>query len=146
MNCNFTQNSRMNFMHQTSRKQVLLLIATATILLGTALISKNDTDKNAPSAEIQKMDAMLLSDLRHQEIEFTDETKTIMECSGMSEIEIKNYFDLENVNYSKCDPGNCHYTSYTIESKTGKGKNISFVLTSGEDGNHLDDLQIEGCN
>lgn len=133
-------------MHHTSRKQVILLIITATFLLGGAIISRHDPGENEPSAEIKKMDALLLTDLKGQEINFTDDVKETMKCSGMNEAEMRSYFDLENVNYAKCDPGNCHYTSYTIESKRSNGKTISFVLTSGEDGNNVNDLKVEGCN
>ena len=136
----------MGFMHQTNGKQIWLLIATATILLCGTLMRRNDQPENEPSSEIKKLDAMLLKDLRHQEINFSDQTKETMQCGGINENEIRSYFDPENLNYAKCDPGNCHYNSYTLESETKSGKAISFILTSGEDGNEINDLKLEGCN
>lgn len=146
MNCNFAQNSAMHFMHHTSRKQVFLLIITATLLLCGTFISRSHQDESEPTAEIKKMDAFLLTDLQKQEIHLTDEIKATMQCGDITEKEMRSYFDIKNVNYGKCDPGNCHYTSYTIESKRNNGKEISFVLTSGEDGNKIYDLEVEGCN
>ena len=136
----------MNFMHHTGRKQVILLVITATILLCGTIMSRNYNSESDPSSEIKKMDALLLTDLQSQEINFTDEIQEAMQCGNITEKEMRSYFDIENVNYAKCDPGNCHYTSYTISSKRSNGKEISFVLTSGEDGNHIYDLEVEGCN
>jgi hypothetical protein len=136
----------MGFMHQTSGKQIWLLIATSTILLCGTLIKRNHHAENEPSSEIKKMDALLLKDLQHQEIDFSEQTKETMQCGEINENELRSYFDLDKVNNAKCDPGNCHYNSYTIESKTKSGKEISFVLTSGEDGNQINDLKLEGCN
>jgi len=120
------------------------MIAVSTILLCATLIPQNNTEKG-PSDEICRMDAMLLNDLRQQEIVIDKVSEEQMDCSGMEVADVKNLFRIEDVNYDKCDPGNCHYTSYTIESKTKAGKTISFVVTSGEDGNHLQDMHIEGC-
>jgi len=132
-------------MHKTNPVQVISFIVISTALLCISLIPRQEKQQDEPSKDIKQLDALLLTDLRTQEIEFSDAAKATMDCSNMDEQELKTYFDIENVNYTKCDPGNCHYNSYTIESTTKTGKHISFVLSSGEDGNYVEDLHVEGC-
>ena len=54
-------------MHRFDYKQVLGLLII--VLLSSAAINrKNKAASNAPSEDVKKMDAMLLSDLKQQEI------------------------------------------------------------------------------
>ncbi|MBK9507453.1 MAG: hypothetical protein WBP31_01375 [Chitinophagales bacterium] len=137
----------MAFMHRFDYKQVLGLLII--VLLSSAAINrKNKAASNAPSEDVKKMDAMLLSDLKQQEITIDEHTQCLMECASIKETELRALFDIDNVNYSKCDAGNCHLTSYTIEGKLDNGKAVSFKLDSGEEGNQLRALNITeaDCN
>ncbi|MBC8048223.1 MAG: hypothetical protein H7Y00_15595 [Fimbriimonadaceae bacterium] len=142
----------MAFMHHTNPKQVIGLIVVSTVLLCATIITNNKTDSSKandlaePSAAVKELDGKLLTDLRSQEIEIDEKTKCIMECTNVSETELKSLFAIENVNYEKCEKGNCHLTSYTIEGKTNDGKQLSFKLDSGEDGNSLRELNVNDIN
>jgi hypothetical protein len=135
----------MAFMHKVNNKQQWILIAVATILLGTTLINREKKEDAMPSAEIRELDAMLLSDLRSRPVELDHAIVSTMDCAGLKENDLKELFAIGNVNYEKCDPGNCHYNSYRIESSS-KGREIAFTLTSSDTGTAISDLAVEGCN
>ena len=138
----------MAFMHQFNYKQALGVLIIV-LLTSAAVNRKNKAENNAPSDDVKAMDAMLLTDLRHQEIDIEANAACLMECAAIEETELRALFDINNVNYSKCEAGNCHLTSYTIEGKLNNGNNVSFKLDSGEDGNVLRALQVDkadcGC-
>lgn len=131
-------------MNKTNSKQVFILIGISTILVCATFISSYKTFDNAePSSDIKNLDAKLLTDLQNQEIVIDEKTKCLMECNQMSEAQLRSLFAIENVNYEKCEKGNCHLTSYTIEAKTDDGKQISFKIDSGEEGNEVRDMQVK---
>lgn len=129
-------------MHQVNYKYVFGFIAVSTLVLGATLM-QTKADENAPDPDVQALDAKLLSDLQQQEIAIDKRTQCIMECASISEEELRMLLDIKNLNYEKCESGNCHYTSYTIEGKTSGGKNVVFKIDSGEEGNLLRDLTLQ---
>ncbi len=129
-------------MHQVNYKYVLGFIAVSTLVLGTTLM-QNKTDENAPDPDVQALDAKLLSDLQQQDITIDKRTQCIMECASISEEDLRLLLDIKNLNYEKCESGNCHYTSYTIEGKTSGGETVMFKIDSGEEGNLLRDLTLQ---
>lgn len=131
----------MAFMHQFNFKHAIGFILVGGIALSAAFIGPNKNEKE-PSADVKTLDAKLLVDLRNQEIEIDAKTKCLMECNAVNENELKALFDINNVNYDKCEAGNCHLTSYTIEGKLKNGNQVSFKLDSGEEGNQLRGLTI----
>lgn len=133
----------MAFMHQFNYKHLIGLLLAGAVVLGTGELKDKKADK-APSEEVQALDAKLLKDLQHQEIQIDVKTATLMECGDVTESELRMLFDINNVNYNKCESGNCHYTSYTIEGKLDNGTEVLFKLDSGEDGNVLRDLTFQG--
>lgn len=135
----------MRFMHQGGTKSFIGLLLVSTALLCSTFIHKKE-DSNAPSGDIQALDAKLLADLRHQKIEADPASTCVMECGHISIDQLKMFFDIDLVNYDKCDEGNCHFTSYTIEGKTDDGKSLQFKLDTGEDGNLIHALTIDGVN
>ncbi len=121
-------------MNPIYKKQGLVVITTTILIVCAAFISK-ETTENEPSADVKALDAKLLTDLQEQELIFDKKTECIMECNGINQSEIIPLLDINNVNYGKCEPGNCHVTNYTIEGKTSSDKNVQFNVESGEDGN-----------
>ncbi len=129
----------MRFMHAVNYKQVIGFIAVSTLVLGATLM-RNQEDTKAPSADVQALDAKLLNDLKQQELQIDPKTAELMATHHISENDLRTLFDIDHLNYGKCEAGNCHYTSYTIEGKLDNGKEVMFKLDSGEDGNTLRDL------
>ena len=121
-------------MNPIYKKQGLVVITTTILIVCAAFISK-ETTENEPSADVKALDAKLLTDLQEQELIFDKKTECIMECNGINQSEIIPLLDINNVNYGKCEPGNCHVTNYTIEGQTSSDKNVQFNVESGEDGN-----------
>lgn len=121
-------------MNPIYKKQGLVVITTTILIVCAAFISK-ETTENEPSADVKALDAKLLTDLQEQELIFDKKTECIMECNGINQSEIIPLLDINNVNYGKCEPGNCHVTNYTIEAKTSSDKTVQFNVESGEDGN-----------
>ncbi len=135
-------------MHQFNYKHAIGFILVGAIALSAAIINPGKNE-NEPAADVKALDAKLLVDLRNQTIEMDDKTKCLMECQNIQESELKSLFDINNVNYAKCEAGNCHLTSYTIEGKLENGNQVTFKLDSGEDGNELRALTVNeadcGC-
>jgi len=131
--------------HQTSWKFVAGSIVVMTILLGTTLL-QNKKDADAPSEDVQQLDAKLLADLQNQEIAIDNQSACIMECAQIRESELRSLLDIAHLNYGACETGNCHYTSYTIEGKTEGGKQVQFKIDSGEEGNLLRALKVENVH
>ncbi len=127
---------------------IVQILGIATLVfLGAAAINNNTKEgKNSPSPEIQQLDAKLLVDLQQQEISIDDRTKCLMECAEIQENDLRSLLNINNVNYEKCEAGNCHVTSYTLEGKTQTGKAVSFKIDAGEDGNNLHDLKLTEAN
>lgn len=134
-------------MNPIYKKQGLVVITTTILIVCAAFISK-ETTENEPSADVKALDAKLLTDLQEQELIFDKKTECIMECNGINQSEIIPLLDINNVNYGKCEPGNCHVTNYTIEGKTSSDKNVQFNVESGEDGNIISKLIVvdSECN
>jgi len=134
-------------MNAIYKKQGIVVLITTTLIVCASFI-ENKPAENEPSADVKTLDAKLLTDLQIQEVQFDKKTECLMSCVELNKSEILQLLDIKNVNYGKCEPGNCHYTSYTIEGKTSEGKKLQFKIDSGEDGNIVRDLQIEGsdCN
>lgn len=129
----------MRIMHTVNYKQVIGFIAVSTLILGATLMREKE-DAEAPDEAIQALDAKLLNDLKQQELQIDPKTAELMTTHHISENDLRSLFDIDHLNYGKCEAGNCHYTSYTIEGKLDNGKEVMFKLDSGEDGNMLRDL------
>lgn len=129
-------------MHHFGYKHLVVLILVGLVSFA-ATINFSQKSKNAPAEDIQALDARLLQDLQQQEIDIDAKTRCLMACQNVNESDLKSLFELKNVNYDKCEAGNCHVTSYTIEGDLKDGKKVSFKLDSGEDGNVLKDLKVE---
>jgi len=139
---NFEANiQQMAIMHQFNYKHAIGFILIGAIALSTALINPGK-NKNEPAADVKALDAKLLVDLRNQDINIDTKTKCLMECQTIKESELKSLFDINNVNYAKCEAGNCHLSSYTIEGQLENGSQVSFKLDAGEDGNMLRELTV----
>lgn len=136
----------MRIMHPFNFKHLLGFILVSTLVLGATLL-QDKNDPEAPSSDVQALDAKLLTDLKTQDIEIDARSKCLMECAAISETELRTLLDISNLNYGKCESGNCHYTSYTIEGKTESGKQVTFKIDSGEEGNLLRELTLpdNGC-
>lgn len=134
----------MAIMHQFNYKHLIGLLLMGGVVLGTSRM-QHKGEENAPSADVQALDAKLLTDLKHQDLQIDPKTASLMECADVSEDQLRALFDINNVNYDKCESGNCHYTSYTIEGKLDNGNAVLFKLDSGEDGNILRDLTFQGA-
>lgn len=126
-------------------KHVLGFILVSVIILFITIATSNPV-KDGPSQDIKDLDAILLLDLRQQEINIDGKSKCGMDCMNINASELKEMFAVENANYSKCEPGNCHITSYNIEGELKKGNAVSFKLDCGEDGNTLKELAVENNN
>ena len=89
---------------------IVQILGIATLVfLGAAAINNNTKEgKNSPSPEIQQLDAKLLVDLQQQEISIDDRTKCLMECAEIQENDLRSLLNINNVNYEKCEAGNCH--------------------------------------
>lgn len=134
-------------MNPIYKKQGLVVITTTILIVCAAFISK-DPVENSPAADIKALDAKLLTDLHQQEIIFDKNTECLMLCNEISRSEIITLLDIKNVNYGKCEPGNCHVTNYTIEGKTSSDKAVQFNIESGEDGNIISKFVVaeSDCN
>ena len=75
----------MAFMHQINIKRGLLIIGVSTLLLGTALFTNNNNEKNKLSEDIQRLDAALLSEVSNQDIEMDQQVFDVMDCAGVTE-------------------------------------------------------------
>lgn len=135
----------MAFMHQVNYKHAIGFILISTVILGVTLTRKN-SDTEAPNADVQALDAKLLTDLQQQEFTIESKSACVMSCANISEEELRLLLDIRNLNYEKCEPGNCHYTSYTLEGKTESGQLVQFKVDSGEEGNLLRDLTLQGAD
>lgn len=132
-------------MHQLNYKHVIGFIVVSTLVLGTTLMQEKKSE-TAPEADVQALDAKLLTDLQTQEIAIDPRTQCLMDCASVSESELRMLLNIKNLNYEKCESGNCHYTSYTIEGKLENGKQVMFKVDSGEEGNLLRDLTFAGAD
>lgn len=121
-----------------------LLIVCLLVFAASVYVNRNASSEASPAEDIKRLDEKLLLDLQSQDIEMDANTKCLLACHAISEAELRTMFQLQNVNYAKCEKGNCHLTSYTIEAKTSNGKAVCFKLDSGEDGNTIRELQVSG--
>lgn len=127
------------------KNKIILLVLLCITIVSTAFLTRDTASANSdftPSDEVQKLDAKLLLDVQGQEISFEEKSLCMLECSKLSEQDIRKLLVAENINYEHCEKANCHFISYTIESHTEDGRAISFKLDSGEDGNEIRDLQV----
>ncbi|MEZ5015043.1 MAG: hypothetical protein R2794_12195 [Chitinophagales bacterium] len=112
------------------------------ILVATVAIFLSNRNKVTDQDDMRDLDAKLLSDLQHADIGYTDAVKATMLENNISVDDLKPLLTVEHVDYDACDPGNCHYTSYTIEGKTKNGKQVRFKIDSGEDGEDIQMLEV----
>lgn len=90
-----------------------------------------------------ELDNRLLEDLKTQEFEVDQKSNCLMECNQISEGDLKAMFAAKNLDYNSCDFKNCHLTTYAIEGVTASGKEVKFIVETGEEGNAISQLQVE---
>lgn len=130
----------MAVMHRFSYKQILGLVIVGLLSFGGVMQQKNS--KKEPETSISTLDAVLLSDLKHQFIDVDDNAACIMACANLKMEDLKVLFDYKNLDANKQCEGNCHFTSYPITGEISSGEKVSFNLEAGEDGNIITALNI----
>ncbi len=124
--------------------KITAVLVVILLVVGYTIVSSKNSSKIENNITVEKLDALLLADLQHQQIDIEPASKEIMDCSNISESEIRQLFNFKNINYSKCEPGNCHTTAYTIEGNLQNGNPVSFKLDCAEEGNVLREFKING--
>lgn len=126
--------------HINKKQLAFLLFIIAAIAIGSKLRNINSSGSDDT---VRQLDEQLLQDLVQRPLSYSDSTECVMQCAGITEQDLKQLFSTRNLDYDNCDFGNCHITTYTLEGELRSGKHVSFRVSTGEDGDKLDQLIVE---
>lgn len=133
----------MSIMHHIDKKQLLFLIIIGGLFYAGTVYRQNNSSAKTANAD-KMLDEKLLADLQSAEILVNDSVQCIMDCAEINTAELKTIFTSSNLDYAHCDFNNCHNISYALQGKTPSGKQVNFILESGESGNAITRLQVDG--
>lgn len=129
--------------HIDKKQLIFLLIVGGLFLAGTMLRS----EKAGGDATVTKeaLDEKLLADLQQEDIQLSENVACVMQCEGLDTNELKGLFAIANVDYNSCDFSNCHNSRYALSGTTSGGRQVSFVLEAGDDGNRITELKLQNA-
>lgn len=135
----------MGIISHIDKKQLIFLLVVGGLFLGGTLYRNNQTKETSIISK-EELDEKVLEDLQQDNIELSDNVLCVMQCEGMETEELKALFAVSNVDYNSCDFSNCHNSKYSLSGETSKGKQITFILESGDEGNRITHLELQNPN
>ncbi|MBK6731950.1 MAG: hypothetical protein IPG60_13630 [Bacteroidetes bacterium] len=135
----------MGIIEHIDKKQLIFLLVVGGLFLG-GTIYRNNQAKETSAISKEALDEKVLADLQQNDIQLSDNVVCVMQCEGMDTEELKTLFAVSNVDYNSCDFSNCHNSKYSLSGETSKGKQITFILESGDEGNRITHLELQNPN
>ncbi|MBK8487295.1 MAG: hypothetical protein KBH11_13290 [Bacteroidia bacterium] len=135
----------MGIIEHIDKKQLIFLLVVGGLFLGGTMY-RNNQAKNTADISKESLDEKVFADLQQDDIELSDNVVCVMQCEGMDTEELKTLFAVSNVDYNSCDFSNCHNSRYSLSGETSKGKQITFILESGDEGNRITHLELQNPN
>jgi hypothetical protein len=137
----------MSIMQHINKRQLWFLIIVSGLFIGGRYLQQPASEKSAASKSVDELDAALLADLQTRQFQIEEQAACVMECNGIAASQLTALMQPENIDYSQCDFGNCHYTSYSIAGQLDNGVPVRFVVETGDGGDIIRAVEIDAtCN